>query len=198
MSLKRIQAFFDERAADWDAACKAQTLARMAEILGELDIRKGQRVLDVGSGTGALFPHVAQRVGKEGLLVGLDVAFEMARRARAKLHQAACVLADACFLPLQPNTFDWVLCYSVFPHFEDPFCVLVELAQTLRPGGSLAVFHSNSRDAINTFHEAVGDVVGGHVLPAESEMRRLIDRAGLRLTLFDARDDRYVVTAVKL
>ena len=78
--------------------------------------------------------------------------------------------ADVLDLPLAGAQFDWVVCYSVFPHFSDQARGLAQLANTLKPAGRLVVCHSRSREDINAFHHTVGDVVGGHTLPESPEM----------------------------
>ena len=74
-----------------------------------------------------MLPYLRQALGMLGELTAIDVAEEMLARARAKHSELALFLqADAAVLPQTENSVDAILCYSVFPHFEQPQAVLRE------------------------------------------------------------------------
>jgi ubiquinone/menaquinone biosynthesis C-methylase UbiE len=193
----KIQTFFDERAAGWDAAVPVEIVQRAREIIEGLGIAPGSRVLDVGCGTGVLVPMLREQLEGTGFVVATDVSMNMLREGRKKHGGALAgwVQSDAACLPLRERSFDWILCYSVFPHFLDRRGVVSLLARTLRPGGRLAVFHSKSREDINAFHRSVGGEVGGHELPGEPEMREILEGAGLDVERLENRSDRYLALA---
>ncbi|MCX5769004.1 MAG: class I SAM-dependent methyltransferase [Candidatus Hydrogenedentes bacterium] len=195
----KIQAFFDERAAGWDSGVPADVIERAREIIEGLGIVPGSRVLDVGCGTGVLVPMLRELMQGRGFVAAADVSMNMLREGRKKYGRAFAgwVEADAGRLPLRGGTFDWVLCYSVFPHFEDQGAAVLELAGALRRGGRLAIFHSKSREDINAFHRAAGGEVGGHELPDEPEMRNMLEGAGLEVERLENRSDRYLALAIK-
>ncbi|MCK4299148.1 MAG: class I SAM-dependent methyltransferase, partial [Planctomycetes bacterium] len=111
--------FFDQTAANWDALEVEETYARLREIVVGLGIEPGSAVLDVGTGTGVLVPLLLEATGGEGQIVALDFSGEMLRRAQAKGHPVAYVQGDAQRLPFPAESFDWVICNAVFPHFPD-------------------------------------------------------------------------------
>lgn len=195
----RIRAFFDERAAGWDASIPPETLVRLQEIVAALDLRPGDRVLDAGCGTGVLLPVLARRIGPGGLAVATDLAYRMLAEARAKTYAVPVgfLQADILVFPVAVPAFDWVICYNVFPHFEDPQGALEAFTRVLKPGGRLAVCHSRGRDDINALHQTTGGVVGGHMLPDADEMARLIAASGLDLVRIDEGADRYLALAAK-
>ena len=113
-----------------------------------------------------------------GELTAIDVAEEMLARARAKHSELALFLqADASLLPQAENSVDAILCYSVFPHFEQPQAVLSEFARVLRAGGRLVVAHGESRAAINALHEGL-ETVAQDVLPEAAVLRAWGEEAG--------------------
>ena len=187
--------FFDQVAAEWDALEVEETHVRLREIVAGLGIAPGAAVLDVGCGTGILFPLLLEAMNGAGRVVGLDIAGEMLRRAQAKGYPVEYVQGDAENLPLRDEAFDWVICNAVFPHFPDKPRALAELRRVLRTGGHLVICHTASRQAINEFHRSVGGAVAHDTIPDEGEMRRLLREA--RLVEAQVRDepDRYLVLA---
>ena len=119
----------------------AQRLAPVHELLVErLAPRRGERWLDVATGTGEVALRAA-RAGAEA--TGLDISDPLLEQARAKAEREALVvafeLADAQALPYGDASFDVVAsCFGViFP--PDAGLVASELARVLRPGGRLGL-----------------------------------------------------------
>lgn len=189
--------FFDRAAADWDALEVEETHVRLREIVAGLGIVPGAAVLDVGCGTGILFPLLLEAMNGAGWVVGLDISAEMLRRAQAKEYPVECVQGDAQSLPLPEGTFDWVLCNAVFPHFPDKYRALREIRRVLKSGGRLVICHTASRQRINEFHRSVGGAVAHDTIPDEGEMLRLLREAGLGEAQVRDEPDRYLVLACR-
>jgi len=184
--------FFDEAAVEWDASEVGETRTRLQEIVAGLGIEAVSRVLDVGTGTGVLAPLLLEATDGEGQIVALDFSGEMLRRAQAKGHLVAYVRGDAQRLPFPAETFDWVICNAVFPHFPDKQRALNEVNRVLRKGGRLAICHTASRHTINEFHRSVGGVVAHDTIPDEKAMRQLLLEAGLGEVKVWDESDRYL------
>lgn len=99
----------------------------------------GQRVLDVGCGTGVLALAAAERVGPAGRVVGLDPNPEMLAVARRKPAPVDWRDGRAEALPLPDAGFDAVLSQFAMMFFTDAVAALREMQRVLRPGGHLAV-----------------------------------------------------------
>lgn len=134
-------------AARLERRAKAEDeVAARDTYLGLLDIAAGERVLDVGCGSGAVTRAIAKRVGSRGLAVGLDqspallaVARELARQAGVgdcvEFHEG-----NALRLPFPDSSFDAVVCVTVLSHVPKGEAAIPELVRVLRPGGRLGVF----------------------------------------------------------
>jgi ubiquinone/menaquinone biosynthesis C-methylase UbiE len=110
--------------------------------LQALGLGVGQRVLDVGCGSGHALQAAAELVGSSGLVVGIDAAATMATAAQARLagHPTARVcLADAQHLPFANGVFDGCRAERVLQHLPDPAGALAEMARVTRPGGLVLV-----------------------------------------------------------
>jgi ubiquinone/menaquinone biosynthesis C-methylase UbiE len=117
-------------------------LAPVAEIL--IDRAKpapGERVIDVGCGSGATTNAFAQKVGLSGHVFGIDVSGPMLDRARQVTPKEAPVdyaLADATVYPFDPESFDLLASRFGVMFFADPVRSFANLRRALRPTGRLA------------------------------------------------------------
>ena len=191
MNKQDVAAFFDRLAPGWDENDLPE--GRILEkILDTARLRAGERVLDVGCGTGVLFPHYLRR----GVLVtGVDLSGEMARRAAEKYagdRRVTVLCADAETLP--PGDFDAVMVHNALPHFPDPAAMIAALSRQLRPLGRLTVAHSASRAVINQCHRGAASGVS-RGLPAAGELAELFAPYFLVDTLIDNKE-MYLVSGV--
>jgi SAM-dependent methyltransferase len=102
-------------------------------------IRRGNKVLDVGCGTGVLAREVHRRVGSEGQAIGIDLnegMLAVAARTEPKIEWR---LGDAALLPFEDASFDAVVSQFALMYFPDRVASLREMWRTLAPGGRLAI-----------------------------------------------------------
>jgi len=186
--------FFDMHAHKWDSFVTDDLLKRIGrDIIPALNIRERESILDVGSGTGILLPYLRKVAGKESRIVALDYSQAMIEKAKEKYginYEYVC--ADAGKTGLEEQSFDVVVCFSVFPHFSDKRKVLKELYRILKPGGRLIVAHADVKETINAFHHGVGGPVAHDFMPENDEMTKLLEKAGFKNNQINEGKDYYI------
>jgi ubiquinone/menaquinone biosynthesis C-methylase UbiE len=108
----------------------------VAEAAG---IRRGNKVLDVGCGTGVLAREALRRVGQEGQVVALDLNEGMLVVAARTEPEIEWRLGEAASLPFEDASFDVVVSQFALMYFPDRVASLREMWRTLAPGGRLAI-----------------------------------------------------------
>ena len=194
-----LQEYFDQLAPTWDEELTQERRECLSSIVKELDIEPGYCVLDIGSGTGILFPFLITALDGQGRIVALDLSAEMLGQAKGKTFQSIVdfIQADAMAIPLADHSVDLAICNSVFPHFNDKVKALKEMARVLNNGGRLVISHTMSRAMINQLHQSIGGIVANDYLPDEYQLREQAEQAGLKITHFEDSPDRYLVIAQK-
>jgi ubiquinone/menaquinone biosynthesis C-methylase UbiE len=134
-------------------------------------IQPGERVLDVGCGTGIVARIAAEHTGESGDVEGVDInpgMLDVARSIAEQTHpQIRWQQVAAEDLPFARSTFDAVLSQQAFQFFDDRDAALKEMHRVLRPGGRLAFSvlrstkHNRTYQAlIETFRQHGGDDLG--------------------------------------
>jgi len=159
--------FFDQIAADyetWAEGLHRRVATRLAEVAQP---KKGEHVLDVGTGTGLVAHQIAARV-KPGTVIGIDLSDRMLSIARAKKSTNTQFLVMAAeHLVFRPATFELVTMSEALAYLADPFRALEEAHRVLRSGGRLAVSclrRSLSTPAQNLFFQGLAPLARRHYL----------------------------------
>ena len=131
MADERVRA---ERAAELQAERAEALRARLDRLI---PLTGDERVLDVGTGTGAIALALAPLVRE---VIGLDEAEERLDLAREGAPENATFVAgEATSLPFEMGSFDLVTCVRTLHHVRRPEVVIAELVRVTRLGGRLLV-----------------------------------------------------------
>jgi SAM-dependent methyltransferase len=110
-------------------------------VLRMAGLRRGMRVADFGCGVGMVTARLAEWVGPEGHVVGVDVSAAQIAQARTRLSgrakNASFVEASATGAGLPPESFDLIYSRFLLIHLADPAQALREMYALLKPGGIL-------------------------------------------------------------
>src|SRR5262245_29197870 len=162
-------------------------------LFGRLGLHDGLRVLEVGCGSGNIACWVAERVGPNGSVLGIDNSpgqiDEARRQAQARgLRNVEFQVADAYSPRLPEESFDLAYCRLVLMHLTHPKDALRIMRSLVRPGGTVACEEmdepvwmcSPPNDAVNRFYEltiALGERTGVH-FGLGSSLHRMFAEAG--------------------
>ena len=150
---ERVRDEFNQWAADGKGEeMEAHHISITEQTMAMMNLKPGERVLDLGCGTGWTSRMMAKAVGngeRPGQVVGLDVADEMIRRARAasvEHENLMYILGSALEIPWGENFFDKVLSVESFYYYPDQERALAELFRVLAPKGELYIRINLYRD----------------------------------------------------
>jgi SAM-dependent methyltransferase len=193
--LAATRAYFGPRAAGWETRFP-DDLPAYESAVAALDLRPGERVVDVGCGTGRALVPMRAAVGAGGVVIGVDATPEMLREAvRCRRDRGALlVMADVMNLPLPDGGMDAVLAAGLMPHLIDPIGGLAELARMTRAGGRLVIFHPIGRAALAARH---GGVPSDDDAVAPARLRGLLEATGWSLDGIEDSEERYLARAVR-
>ena len=116
------------------------------QVLKALQLREGERILDIGSGPGLLAYDMAASVGPDGRVCGIDISEDMlamSRKRCANRPWAEFLRAEATKLPYPDDEFDAAVSTQVFEYVADIPAALAELYRVTRPGGRVVALDTD-------------------------------------------------------
>jgi SAM-dependent methyltransferase len=187
-------------------AQEARNVEMLEQLLAAAAPAPGERVLDVGCGTGVTTVPYAQAVGPSGHVTGADISRPMLDAARRRvdergLKNVELILADAQVHRFAPVSFDLLTSRLGVMFFADPLAAFGNLIGALKPGGRLvmavwATIDENTHWKI-PFEIAVHHLgapalqpphaPGPHAFGDREYLRGILDAAGFNATAIEPR-----------
>ncbi|KAI9935107.1 hypothetical protein ASPWEDRAFT_117672 [Aspergillus wentii DTO 134E9] len=192
-----VRSIYNERSAKYDASFHvllAEEYIRIAQP------KQNEKVLDLACGTGLVTFLAAEKVGPNGLVVGVDISDGMLDVARSKDQNGKISfirhdISDLTKLDLPSEGFDLITCAAALVLLPDPLKAIRHWATFLTPGGRLVTdvaakdVHVPSR-----ILSGIGDQIGQSLqwdqswVQGENSLYELLERAGLRVkTVFTSK-----------
>lgn len=135
----------------------------IAGAIRRAGLKPGERVLDLGTGTGAVAIEAARLVGASGRVAAVDISPEMLSMARERIDRSSCRNIDlqqgrAEQIPADDASFDVVLASLSLMYVIDREAAAREMRRILRPGGRLvgAVWAGPEQCDIVLFQQTAG------------------------------------------
>jgi demethylmenaquinone methyltransferase/2-methoxy-6-polyprenyl-1,4-benzoquinol methylase len=146
-SYDRMSSLYDYFAGPFEQKYQSAALKR-------LSITSGEIVLEVGFGTGHGLRQMAEAVGEEGRVYGIDISSGMLAASRRRLARAKLVgrveltCDDAMKMPYPDGKFDAAFSSFVLELFDSPEIpqVLAEIRRVLRPNGRIGIVSMSRED----------------------------------------------------
>jgi SAM-dependent methyltransferase len=151
---------------------ESQTLQRFNRALttlNRLELRPGEKILEIGPGPGRLLIPAAQRVLPGGEAVGIDIQPGMIERLKVRAEKAGvsnltAILGDAARPHVVEGTFDLVFLCTALGEIPDRAAALAQCYRALKPGGRLSMT----------------EIIGDPHYQRRAVVQRLADEAGFR------------------
>ncbi len=146
-SKDQTKAYYNKIAKVYDLLAEHSEQPMREKGLQKLAARPGERILEVGFGTGHSVVELAQAVGPTGNVLGVDISDEMVALTNELLQReglaerAELTCGDAASLPYKDESLDGIFTSFTFELFDTPEIpkVLAEWMRVLKPGGRLVV-----------------------------------------------------------
>ncbi|HVP36404.1 MAG TPA: class I SAM-dependent methyltransferase [Terriglobales bacterium] len=192
--------YFDRHAHKWDQLCHLETEDKLRKLIQSFRLRKGSRVLDLGCGTGILFPHILKAIGRKGRVFGVDLSEQMLLEARRKYRAENILLicAPAEDLPFLPESLDYVIAFASFPHFENKPKAVREISRIMKKDGKFFIAHLLGRKELQEHHLSSGDIeVMKDILPTKKALKKMLKREGFKKILVVDKPSLYLACGSK-
>lgn len=147
-----------------------------------LEIKSGDRVLEVGVGTGLNLPLYPRDCD----VTGVDISVEMLRKAEERIctygvTNAKLMVMDASKLEFPDNSFDRVIATYVISAVPDPVNTLLEMRRVCKPSGHLVILNHFKSDnpIIGMFEKILAPVCTKIGFNTELKLMPLLERVAL-------------------
>jgi ubiquinone/menaquinone biosynthesis C-methylase UbiE len=147
-----------QRTKDWSDIQEPTGKALYEFVLDQFPIRPGQRLLDIGCGTGYFIKMAADK-GLE--VTGLDATAEFITEAKRRVPEAIFLVGEMEQLPFEEKQFDYVTGFNSFQYAADTKNALAEARRVLRDDGKLVSMIWGNREDCEaaSYLKAIGSLL---------------------------------------
>lgn len=188
--------FFDNMAENWDKD-KNISPEKYRRIVRELMIENGNRILDVGTGTGVLIPFLLES-DKNIEIYAIDYSKKMIEKFKEKgfPENVKGFVMDIHKTDFEDNFFNRIVANACFPHFDDKEKAVKEIYRILKKDGIFLISHPNGRKFVNQLHRKIYPV-NKDIIPSVKKLKRFIEKIGFELIKSIDEDDFFLISFKK-
>ena len=143
-----VKKFFNKLAPTWDD--HKSDLSNINDIVSSLGIKEGDKVLDIGCGTGIITPILASKCNRE--VLGIDISNKMIEVANSKKNDKLVSFKCIDFYKYKEKDYDFIVCFNAYPHFVNQKLFVKKSYEILNKSGKLAIIFDNESKVTNSFH----------------------------------------------
>jgi demethylmenaquinone methyltransferase/2-methoxy-6-polyprenyl-1,4-benzoquinol methylase len=191
MNKDKIKEFFNGYAPIWDNEPIAD-IHIINTILDNAEVKESIDILDIGCGTGVMFPFYIEK--NVNSITAVDLSPEMVKIAKSKFPQADVICDDAEGITFDKQ-FDVVMIYNAFPHFPNPDALIENLSKAIKSGGRISIAHGMSKKELDEIHMKSAGAVS-NILPECEELAELLSPY-FNVDIKISNDKMYQVTGTK-
>jgi demethylmenaquinone methyltransferase/2-methoxy-6-polyprenyl-1,4-benzoquinol methylase len=197
-SKEQARASYDRLSRFYDLLSVAGEKKCIDAGLETLGVREGERILEVGFGTGRALLALAEAAGASGEVFGIDISEGMAGVARRKLHKKGLAdrvevyVGDAAKLPYEDRFFDAIFTSFTLDLIDTPEIptVLAECRRVLKDGGRICVVSMSNRGRVGIPMKAY--LRAHRKFPALIDCRPIDARAWFAESGFEILDEKFM------
>jgi phosphatidylethanolamine/phosphatidyl-N-methylethanolamine N-methyltransferase len=157
---------------------------RLEQVIENLGIPPGAKVLEVGAGTGTSFPAYPSHCD----ITGVDLAPDMLARARQKIQENGwshikVMEMNALDLEFPDNTFDYVMAFHVVTVVPDPVRMIAEAKRVCKPGGRIVIVNHFTSEVplLGSLTQALDPITRWLGWRTDLRLKPFIETTGLRV-----------------
>lgn len=165
------------------------------EFVNKLNLKKGEKVLDVGCGIGGGNFYMAEKYGVS--VLGIDLSANMVLRAIENSMEKPDLdvtfeIADATKVEYAPNSFDVIYSRDTILHIEDKKSLFTKFYRWLRPGGRVLIsdYCRGSKSASENFKAYLAN--RGYHLHTPEEYGKILESAGFSSVVAEDRTEQFI------
>ncbi|GAB6072233.1 class I SAM-dependent methyltransferase [Venenivibrio stagnispumantis] len=148
------QNIFDSIVHSYDKFLNSTTFGQIKKWQKELieNSKIGKYAVDIGTGTGEVIKYISEKF-PYAKPIGLDISFQMLKKAKEKGIKATFIKANALNMPFKDNSIDNIFCSLSFRHFPTDLAIK-EFKRVLKTGGEISILDI-SKPKSKIFYNAV-------------------------------------------
>ena len=168
--------FFDDSAHSWSVPEGEKLLVLQEKIIPLLELKSGEKLLDVCGGPGVLIPLLKSM---KVHITECDYSEKMIEKAK-KLYAglAEFVVGSIEKMPFKDKSFDKIICNNSFPHIENKQKAFNESFRVLKEKGIFLISHNASKNEIDAHHRQCHQAVKNDMIPSNDEIISFAAKSG--------------------